>query len=72
MMKIECYMSLRCGSEVALRNNLSMALELEGVEGDVIFRRTDDRTAAGLGLKGSPSVFINGTEVQPLLTRGFS
>jgi hypothetical protein len=72
MTKIECYISLQCGSEGALRNNISVALSLEGVEGDVVFRRIDDETAAGLGLSGSPSVFINGAEVQPLLARGFS
>jgi hypothetical protein len=72
MMKIECYISLQCGSEGALRNNIDQALTLEGVEGDVVFRRIDDETAAGLGLKGSPSVFINGTELQPLLAKGFS
>jgi hypothetical protein len=72
MTKIECYISLQCGSEGALRNNISLTLSLEGVEADVVFRRIDDETAAGLGLRGSPSVFINGTEVQPLLARGFS
>jgi hypothetical protein len=72
MMKIECYLSLQCGSEGALRNNIDRALELDGVEADVVFRRIGDETAAGLGLRGSPSVFINGTEVQPLSARGFS
>jgi hypothetical protein len=72
MMKIECYMSLQCGSEDALRNNISLSLSLEGIEADIVFRRIDDEAAAGLGLSGSPSVFINGTEVQPMLARGFS
>jgi hypothetical protein len=72
MTKIECYMSLQCGSGDALRNNISLALSLEGVEADVLFRRIDDEAAAGLGLRGSPSVFINGTEVQPVLAKGFS
>jgi hypothetical protein len=72
MTKIECYISLQCGSEGALRDNISRALSLEGVEGDVLFHRIDDETAARLGLRGSPSVFIDGAEVQPVLTRGFS
>jgi hypothetical protein len=71
-MKIECYLSLQCGSEDALRGNISKALSLEGVEGDVIFHRIDDKTAAGLGLSGSPSVFINSREVQPVPAKGFS
>ena len=72
MMKIECYISLQCGSEGALRDNISLALERESVVGDVVFHRIDDKTAAGLGLRGSPSVFVSGREVQPVTTKGFS
>ncbi len=71
-MKIECYISLKCGSEEALRNNISLALSLEGAECDVAFHRIDDEGAARLGLRGSPSIFIRGVELQPLEARGFS
>ncbi len=38
-MRIDCYMSLRCGSEIALRENISKALELEGITAEVNFYR---------------------------------
>lgn len=71
-MKIECYLSKGCGSEEALRENIAQALAREGVEADVYYHRIDDIEAAALGLSGSPTVFINGKEIQPLGTGGFS
>jgi hypothetical protein len=72
MMKIDCYISTRCASEVPLRNNVSEALALEGVEADVRVHLVDDEKAAEMGLRGSPSVFVNGVEVQPIATGGFA
>jgi hypothetical protein len=71
-MKVDCYMSRGCGSEEALRQNISRALAIEKVEARVNFHRIDDAEAAALGLTGSPSVFINGNELQPQGTVGFS
>jgi hypothetical protein len=71
-MKIDCYLSSGCASENALRENLDQALELEAVEAQVNFRRITDAEAAALGLKGSPSVLIDGREVQPVNVQGFS
>lgn len=71
-MKIECYMSLRCGSEDALRGNIEKALALEALEAEVLFRRVGDEEAGALGLKGSPTVFVNGKEAEPLAAAGFS
>ncbi len=71
-MKIDCYMSLRCGSEDALRENISKALELEGFNADVNFYRITEDEAKTLGLKGSPSVLINGKDIQPVDMEGFS
>jgi len=71
-MKIDCYLSSGCASETALRENLNQALELEAVEAQVNFRRITDREAADLGLKGSPSVLINGKDMQPTNAQGFS
>ncbi len=65
-------MSRGCGSEDALRKNISRALAIENVEAKVSFHRIDDTTATALGLTGSPSVFINGNELQPQGTVGFS
>ncbi len=71
-MKIECYLSPGCGSEDALRTNIGQALEKEGIEAEVSFHRIDDATASDLKLTGSPSVFINGKELQPRGVAGFS
>jgi hypothetical protein len=71
-MKIDCYLSPGCGSEEALRENTTRALTIEKVEAELIFHRIDDEKAVALGLSGSPSVFINGKELQPQGTVGFS
>jgi len=70
--KIDCYLSPECGSEESLRINIDSALTAEKLKGNVGFHRIDDNEAAGLGLSGSPSVFINGRELQPQGTVGFS
>lgn len=71
-MKIDCYMSLACGAEEALRKVIQEALALEGMDAEVAFRRIDEREALRLGLRGSPSVLINGQDVQPAGIEGFS
>ncbi len=71
-MKIDCYVSEKCGSEEVLRKNIREALTLEGVEVEVNISVIDDVKAGSLGLRGSPSVFINGKEIQPVDIVGFS
>jgi hypothetical protein len=71
-MQIDCYISEKCGSEEALRKNIREALALEGVEVEVNIYVIDDVKAGFLGLRGSPSVFINGKEIQPVDIVGFS
>ncbi len=71
-MKIECYLSPGCSSEEALRENITRALSLEKIKAEISFNRVDDSRALALGLTGSPSIFINGKELQPQATVGFS
>jgi hypothetical protein len=71
-MKIDCYLSTACGAENDLRENIFRALALEGIEAEVNFYRIDEREARHLALKGSPSVRINGEDIQPAEERGFS
>jgi hypothetical protein len=71
-MKIDCYMSPSCSSEEELRKNITFALFSEKVQAEVNFHRINDDYAMSLGLKGSPSIFIDGRELQPLRTTGFS
>lgn len=70
--KIDCYLSPGCASEESLRVNIDAALKAENLTGRVIFHRVDDEKAAELGLSGSPSVFVDGKELQPQGTVGFS
>ena len=71
-MKIDCYLSPGCGSEADLRANIARALEMEKVRAEVQVHRIDDEKAKALGITGSPSLFINGKELQPLDAVGFS
>ena len=71
-MRIDCYISEKCISKNALRKNINEALDLEGLEAEVNILVIDDMKASALGIKGSPSVFINGKEVQPIDIAGFS
>lgn len=70
-MRIDCYMSLRCGSEEGLRENISKALAMEGTQAEVNFHRLTDEEAVQMGLRGSPSIWINGEELQPSDITGF-
>ncbi len=71
-MKIDCYISQGCGSERALKENIDRALEIEKIHAEVAVQRIDDARATELKLSGSPSVFINGKELQPSGTIGLS
>jgi protein-disulfide isomerase len=71
-MRIDCYLSPECASEEALRENITRALAIEKVEAEPSLHRLDDSEAMALGVTGSPSVFINGKELQPQGSVGFS
>jgi hypothetical protein len=71
-MKIDCYISQGCGSEEALKENIASALEAEKIQVEVSIHRISDEKAAELKLSGSPSVFIDGKELQPQGIAGFS
>jgi hypothetical protein len=69
---IDCYLSQGCQSEEALKMNIASALEKEDIKAEVNFYRINHDEASSLGLSGSPAVFINGKELQPSGTLGFS
>lgn len=71
-MKIECYLSVGCGSEEALRENIKTALSIEEIDADVAFCRISSEEALARGLRGSPSVLINGRDIEPGGPIGFS
>jgi hypothetical protein len=70
--KIDCYISQGCGSEEALKENISRALAAEKIHAEVGIHRISDEQAVELKLSGSPSVFIDGKELQPQGVIGFS
>ena len=71
-MEINCYISLTCSSEEELRMNLDQALTAEGISASVSLLSINDEKAAELGLSGSPSIFIDGQELQPAAGTGFA
>jgi hypothetical protein len=71
-MRIDCYLSRECASLEPLRENITHALAMEGIEGELSLHRIDDNEAMALGATGSPSVFIDGKELQPQGIAGFS
>jgi hypothetical protein len=71
-MTIDCYLSRSCGSEELLKKNVALALIKVGVKAEVSYYSIEDAEALARGLSGSPSVFINGKELQPLGASGFS
>jgi hypothetical protein len=71
-MRIDCYLSLGCASEEALKENIKIALESEAVKAEVNFYRINEAEAIKLRLMGSPSVLINGRDILPGEIPGFS
>lgn len=71
-MRIDCYISRGCASEESLRENMKKALQIEAEEVEVNFHRIGDAEAERLGLRGSPSIFINGQDILPGEIPGFS
>lgn len=72
ILKITCYLSPACGSQGELRANIDRALAAEDISADVSVQRIDDQKAADLGLSGSPSILIDGKELQPSAGAGFA
>jgi hypothetical protein len=71
-MNIKCYVSQGCSTEDSLRQNIESALKADNVIAAVNIERIDDGRAIELKLSGSPSVFINNVELQPLGFVGLS
>ena len=71
-MKIDCYFSMGCASEEILRRNVPEAVAAEGVEAEVSYHRINDEEAVKLGLRGSPTILIDGVDPYPSETSGFS
>ncbi len=53
-------------------NNINAALQLETVKAEVSFTRVTESEAEKLGLRGSPSVLVEGEDILPSSLSGFS
>ena len=72
MIEIDCYISEGCTSEDGLRKNIADALEQDSLEAEVTFHRIREKEANELGLRGSPTVLINGVDILPGETPGIA
>ncbi len=63
-MKIECFFSEGCGSKEKLKENIRQALLEEGMEAEVSFRVLSQEEAEQLGIGGSPTVWVNGQDLE--------
>ncbi len=64
-MKIECFFSEGCGSKEKLKENIRQALLEEGMDAEVSFRVLSQEEAGQLGIGGSPTVWVNGQDMEP-------
>ncbi len=62
-MQIDVYVSPGCASVDAVSNNIAAALAATGSSATVAFHEVSDQEARESGLKGSPTVLINGRDV---------
>jgi hypothetical protein len=72
IIRIDCYLAQDCASEQGLRDSINGALQLEKVKAEVSFTRVTESEAEELGLKGSPSVLVEGRDILPSSLSGFS
>ncbi len=63
MIRIECYIAEGCSSIEALERNIQTALKELSIDADISFRTVSEDEAKRLGLKGSPTVWINGKDI---------
>ena len=62
-MKIDCYLSEHCGSYHQLRENIDRALAESGLRADVEYHTLQYDEAVIRGVKGSPSIWVNGRDL---------
>ncbi len=63
LMKIDCYLSEHCGSYHQLRENIDRALAESRMKADVEYHTIQYDEAIERGVKGSPSIWVNGSDL---------
>ena len=61
-LKIDIYMAEMCGSYHDLRGNLDRAIAELKAPADVVYHTVDYDQALSKGIKGSPSIWLNGKD----------
>ncbi len=61
-LKIDIYTAEQCGSYYQLQEVIRQALGELGIEADVSYRTFYYDDAVSLGIKGSPSIWMNGRD----------
>jgi hypothetical protein len=69
-MRIECFYFEGCDSEEKLKENIHKALAEEGIRAHVSFRKVSIEEAQLLGIPGSPTVQVDGRDLEPELGSG--
>ena len=69
-MEIECFYSKGCESKEKLKENLEIALQKEGIKADIYFHEVSEEEAIKLGIGGSPTIWINGEDIEPGIKPG--
>ena len=64
-MKIECFFAEGYGSKEQLWENIQRALLEEGIDAEVSFREPSLEEADKLGIGGSPTVWVDGQDIEP-------
>jgi len=63
LMRIDCYLSEHCGSYHRLRENIDRALAESNLQTTVEYHTVLYDDAVKLGVKGSPSIWVNGKDL---------
>jgi hypothetical protein len=72
-MKIECFFSKECNSKERLKENLQKAILEERIKVEVSFHEVTGEEARQLKIGGSPTVWIDGQDIEPgALSSGIS
>lgn len=61
--KIDCFLSEHCGSYHQLRENIDRALLESRLQADVEYHTLQYDEAVIRGVKGSPSIWVNGRDL---------
>jgi len=62
-MKIDCYLAESCVSYHELRENLTRAMKELALASEVAYHTVSYDDAARMGIKGSPSILLNGRDL---------